>query len=77
MIYGKAGIENKLKDAGFKFYFDNYDHLERQDRIDVMIDCLTHDHNIDKLHNIALHNYNLFWNKELLINMSFKELYEN
>ena len=77
MIYGKAGIENKLKDAGFKFYFDNYDHLERQDRIDVMIDCLTHDHNIDKLHNIALHNYNLFWNKELLLNMSFKELYEN
>lgn len=77
MIYGKAGIESKLKNVGFKFYFDNYDHLERQERIDVMVTCLQQEHDINKLKEIALHNYNLFWNKDFLVDLSLRDLYEN
>ena len=68
MILGPKYIEKQVSEYGFEFFDFGYDHLEGDERINSMIDCLVKFKNID-LRDIALRNFDRIWDKKFLLDL--------
>ena len=68
MILGPKDIEKQVSEYGFEFFDFGYDHLEGDERINSMIDCLVKFKNID-LRDIALRNFDRIWDKKFLLEL--------
>ncbi len=74
VIYAGAGCEEYLSRYGFKTLEAEYDNLNYDERTDAIINFIQQDHSMNKLKDVAEHNFNLMQDENFLLDIIVKKI---